>query len=248
MHRLIFQLKLLSFVMNTSVRHLAIIPDGNRTRAKNQWIQTFQWHFAWQKNSLDLMHRVFSNTQIQVFTIRWLSTENLLRRSQQELDYLADIYESSLDHASVFMKEHKISLRRIWSKEWMTPRLIKVLEDAVDVLTFDSKKTICLGINYGGHDEILRGIAKWNEAWADTSQLTAQWFERYLDLYGLPAVDLVVRTKAKMATRLSWYLLRWVWYAELYFTDILFPDFWNAQLQDALVWFEEVKEYRNFGK
>jgi undecaprenyl diphosphate synthase len=61
-------------------------------------------------------------------------------------------------------------------------------------------------------------------------------------------VDLVVRTKSHLATRLSGYLLRWIAYAELYFTPVLFPDFDVEQLQKALDWFEEVKEHRNFGK
>lgn len=230
------------------MRHLAVIPDGNRTRAKDQWMPTFQWHLAWQKNSFELMSRIFSNTQIHAFTIRWLSTENLLNRSKQELDYLADIYESALEQSSEFMRTNAISLRRIWSKEWMTPRLISVLENAMKALTFDSEKTICLWINYGGHDEILRGIAQWKNAWADMDELTPSWFEKYLDLYGLPPIDLVIRTKSHMATRLSWYLLRWIAYAELYFTQVLFPDFWISDLKEALAWFEDVKEYRNFWK
>lgn len=209
---------------------------------------TFQWHLAWQKNSFDLMQRIFSNTTINAFTIRWLSTENLLKRSKEELDYLAEIYESAIDQASVFMKKHMISLRWIGSKEWMTPRLIQVLENAVCNLTFDSERTICLWINYWGQDEIIRWIRKWHQAWSTLEELTTRWFEKYLDLYELPAVDLVVRTKAHLATRISWYLLRWISYAELYFTDVLFPDFWTIELQKALTRFEEVKGHRNFGK
>jgi undecaprenyl diphosphate synthase len=146
------------------------------------------------------------------------------------------------------MKKYMISLRWIWSKEWMTPRLISVLEDAQKRLTFDSERTVCLWINYGGHDEILRGISKRYDAWAQKDELSSDVFGKYLDLFGLPAVDLVIRTKAHMANRISWYLLRWIGYAELYFTDVLFPDFWITELQKALTRFEEVKEYRNFGK
>jgi undecaprenyl pyrophosphate synthase len=59
------------------------------------------------------MKRVFSDTKIKAFTIRGLSTENLHKRSKKELDYLADIYESSIEQAAVFMKKYMISLRWI---------------------------------------------------------------------------------------------------------------------------------------
>lgn len=235
-------------MVETSVRHIAIIPDGNRTRATSQSLQTIEGHLAWQQNSFVLMQWVFKNTAIDVFTIRWLSTENLISRTTKELDYLALIYEQALDQAAEFMTERKISLRRIWSPLWMNERLISVLESAVAKLTFETDKVICLGINYGGHDEILRWIQHRYDQGADGAELTREWFANHLDMKWLPMVDLVVRTKSHLATRLSGYLLRWIAYAELYFTPVLFPDFDVEQLQKALDWFEEVKEHRNFGK
>lgn len=235
-------------MVETSVRHIAIIPDGNRTRATNQGLQTIEGHLAWQQNSFALMQWVFSNTNIDVFTIRWLSTENLTSRTTQELDYLAMIYEQAIEQAAEFMIEKRISLRRIWSPVWMSDRLINVLESAVARLTFETDKVICLGINYGGHDEILRWIKHWYDQWADSTELTKEWFANHLDMKWLPMVDLMVRTKSHLATRLSWYLLRWIAYAELYFTPVLFPDFDVDQLKKALNRFEDVKEYRNFGK
>lgn len=246
--RLLYHLLVYIRMITTAVRHIAIIPDGNRTWAEQNDLPTMQWHLQGQRNSMELMTWVFSHTPITTFTIRGLSTENLLHRTQQELDYLADIYESALGAAAEFMTKKQISLRWIGSPTWMSKRLITVLEEASQKLTFDSDKTVCLGINYWWHDEIIRGVHKRHQQWADMTQMTADWFGKYLDLYGLPAVDLVVRTKAHLATRISGYLLRWIAYAELYFTEVLFPDFSPDELQKALDWFEEVKEHRNFGK
>jgi undecaprenyl diphosphate synthase len=67
-----------------------------------------------------------------------------------------------------------------------------------------------------------------------------------LDFADVPQLDLVIRTKGKMAQRLSGFMLWWIGYAELYFTEKLFPDFDISDLEEALKWFNDVYEYRNF--
>ena len=112
----------------------------------------------------------------------------------------------------------------------------------------ESDKHLCIAINYGGRDEIIRGIKKWSTEDGDRASLSEETFGKYLDFGNLPPVDLVIRTKGDEAKRLSGFMLWWIAYAELYFTPLKFPAFDTVALEQALVWFDEVHEKRNFGK
>ena len=97
----------------------------------------------------------------------------------------------------------------------------------------------------------MRGIEKYcedikNVKNKNVGKLTEEEFGKYLDLGDLPPVDLVIRTKADEARRLSGFMLWWIGYAELYFTDIKFPAFNLDELQKALTWFDSIAEKRNF--
>ncbi len=105
-------------------------------------------------------------------------------------------------------------------------------------------------MNYGGRDEILRGIQKLYAS-GDLNHkesLTEEDLGKYLDFAALPNVDLVIRTKGNMARRTSGFMARWIGYAELYFTDVTFPAFDEKEFDTALAWFDAVAEERNFGK
>lgn len=69
-----------------------------------------------------------------------------------------------------------------------------------------------------------------------------------MDLGDFPPIELVIRTKGKMAQRLSGFMTWWISYAELYFSDKYFPDFTVNELQKVLEWFNSIVEYRNYGK
>jgi len=236
-------------------RHIAIIPDGNRTWAKMQGLPSFIWHAKGFDRVVELTKYIFTNTPIEALTVWWLSTENLKNRSKEELDYLFDIYKKWWKSLEEFLQENKINFKWVGSEKWLPQDLVDYLRNLENKYKFDvSKPKWCVvAVNYGGRDEIIRWI---NKLLHDFSRLGPRFydeideelFSKYLDFADLPPIDLVIRTKWKMAKRLSWFMLWWIWYAELYFTDKFFPDFDVDELNKALKRFNEITKHRNFGK
>jgi undecaprenyl diphosphate synthase len=79
-------------------------------------------------------------------------------------------------------------------------------------------------------------------------EITKENMEKYLDFNWLPNLELVIRTKQKLAKRLSGFMLWWIWYAQLYFTDLYFPDFNVEEFKKALEWYNTTVNTQNFGK
>lgn len=242
-------------------RHIAIIPDGNRTRAKEQWLSSIKGHFAWQENTKNLVRYVFSETSIEVFTIRGMSSENLLNRAEMELLSLFKLFHFSKEEEQELF-EKKVNCRWIGSEKWLPKRLVKYFKNLSEKFFFpDSKKQIVIAVNYGWRGEIIQGIQDlWKHVYTQAKEI---WYEKameeiehididtfssYLAFHDLPPVDLIIRTKADEAKRLSGFMLRRIGYAELYFTDIKFPAFGPEKLQKALERFDSIAEKRNFGK
>lgn len=242
-------------------RHIAIIPDGNRTRAKEQGLSSIKGHFAGHKNTENLVRYIFSETPIEVFTIRWLSSENLLGRAEMELLSLFKLFHLSKEEEQE-LEEQRVNITWVWSAKWLPKRLVKYFRKLEEEFFFpESNKRIVIAINYGGRGEIIQWI---QDLWKHIKEQAKEiWYEKaveeienididtfgsYLAFHGLPPVDLVMRTKANEAKRLSGFMLRWIGYAELYFTDVKFPAFDPSELEKALQRFDSIAKKRNFGK
>jgi undecaprenyl diphosphate synthase len=109
----------------------------------------------------------------------------------------------------------------------------------------DSKKTFVMAINYWWQDEILRAMKKLKDIGDEVSQ---ENLEKYMDFWWLPTVDLVIRTKQRLAKRLSWFMLRWIGYAQLYFTDLYCPEFTVDEFEKAITRWRDSLGTQNFWK
>lgn len=231
-------------------RHLALIPDGNRTRAKSQGLTLADGYLKSIDVGQELIEYIFTKTQIEVFTGRGLSTENVKERSKEELDLLFWLYKIAGDRLDTFLRENQVSFRWVWSPVGLSQDFVDYLVQKQRDFSFNTGKAVVFAINYGGRDEILRGIAKLiadggTQNFASSQEET---FSRCLDFGDLPVVDLVIRTKWDMAKRTSGFMSRWIGYAELYFTETLYPAFTVQELQRALEWFDGIVVHRNYGK
>lgn len=229
-------------------QHIAIIPDGNRTRATAQWKPWKWWHYQAYKLTLKLINYVFDQTPVKAMTFRWLSTENLKQRSQEELDYLYDFSLALKKDLDKIMKKHQINFKRAWSALWLPEKVVSTLRELEAYFSFPTDKYVVYAINYGGRDEIVRWIHQRAKVDGNIENLTEESFGQYLDFSTVPVVDFVIRTKGELASRLSGFLLWWIGYAELYFSSLHFPDFSVDQLKSALSWFDERAKTRNWGK
>jgi len=226
-------------------KHVALIPDGNRTWAKEKWFMSFVWHLEWFNRATEITQYIFSNTPIEVFTIWGLSTENLTNRSEKELEYLFELYKKIPQDLFDFLKENKVNFKVIWNKDRLPQHLVDFLDIKEKELKVNSWKTLVLAINYGWQDELLRGIQKLCD---NKEKATKENLEKYLDFWWLPPVELVIRTKQKLAKRLSWFMLWWIGYAQLYFTDIYCPDFTVEEFNKAIKWYLSTAKTQNYGK
>ena len=218
-------------------KHVAIIPDGNRRWAKEKGKPTTEGHRYAAQTTLPNLINELIKLEIKYFTFWALSTENLIGRTKEELSHLFNLIRISLKSKYKEFKEKKIRLKIIGN-------LIKLPEDLqkeaykITKETMNNKKiTIVLGLNYGGRDEIIRAIKR-------GKNLTKENLGNYLDTAGIPDPDLIIRTGGEK--RLSGFMLWQSEYSELYFSDLLFPDFTAKELEKAIINYSE--RQRRFGK
>lgn len=228
-------------------RHLAIIADGNRTRAKNQGLSAMDGHFAGAKNTIDMLQYIFSTTPIEVVTWWFLSTENLKNRSQEELQFIFGIYKLIGNDLDEFLWANHINFRWVGDRTGIPEDFLEFLDNKQTTFNFpESNRTAVFALNYGGRDEIIRGIKSLTQD--QIENLTEHSFWEVLDFGWLAPLDMVIRTKWDTAHRTSGFMARWIGYAELYFAKEYYPWFTTTHLDEALKRYDSVAEERNFGK
>ena len=227
-------------------KHVALIPDWNRTWAKEHWKLWIEWHYEWFQRCIELAIYIFEKTDIDVFTLWGLSTENLKNRTQTELDYLFGLYKKITESLYEMMRKNHVNFRVAGDKAGLPDYLVEFLNEKETEFKFeDSPKTFVLAVNYWWQDEILRAMKKLNDSW---DEINKENLEKYMDFGWLPTVDLVIRTKQKLAKRLSGFMLWWIGYAQLYFTDLYCPDFTVYEFEKAINRWNDSLWTQNFWK
>lgn len=176
-------------------KHVAIIPDGNRTRAKINGKTVPEAYMISYERALELIVYTFTKTEVKIFTLRGLSTENAKKRPKEEFDFLMNMYKIVEEDLDEFMKEHKINFKVIGDLEGITDDFRDYLTAKQRRNTYDSDRCFIFAINYGGRDEIVRGIKKLAATGKDLSKITEEEISASLDLGDIPPIELVIRTK-----------------------------------------------------
>ena len=214
--------------------HIAVIMDGNGTWSKRKGLSKKQGHQRGVKSAKNFTSYSL-DAGIKNLTLFALSNENLLR-SKFELSNLFDIFFYSFAEEKEFLKHNKIRIKFIGNLD----KLPKKLKDNALSLEYETKKNkklnLFVALNYGGKQDIIQAVKK--------SKNKTSSFENHLFSKDLPEVDLLIRTGGYR--RLSNFLLWQTSYAELYFTDVLWPDFRKKNFAKALDWYRSVN--RKFGK
>ena len=214
--------------------HIAVIMDGNGTWSKRKGLSKKKGHQKGVKSAKNFTSYSL-DAGIKNLTLFALSNENLLR-SKFELSNLFDIFFYSFAEEKEFLKDNKIKIKFIGNLD----KLPKKLRDNALSLEYETKKNkklnLFVALNYGGKQDIIQAVKK--------SKNKTSSFESHLFSKDLPEVDLLIRTGGYR--RLSNFLLWQTSYAELYFTDVLWPDFRKKNFFKALDWYRSVN--RKFGK
>ena len=228
--------------METNLKHIALIMDGNRTWAKAKGLPKMIGHTEGAKN-LRRVAKAASDRGIAYLTLWALSTENFKNRGEDELKHLFSLAEKIIDHITDF-EENNVRFNLIGDVSKLPESTQKVLYDLEEKTAQHNGMVLTLAINYGGRDELVRATQKMIEGGLSAEDVTEESFEKYLDTHDMPDVDMVIRTSDHQ--RLSGYLPWQTTYAELYFPKVKWPAFSEDDLDKAIEWFNEQK--RNKGK
>ncbi len=227
-------------------KHLAIIMDGNGRWAKQQGILRAIGHENGTK-AVKIIVEACAKLGIENLTLYAFSTENW-NRPKLEVDTLMNILVNSLKKELPILKKNNIRLNTIGNTDLLPSKARKQLLEVIEQTKENNRMTLTLALSYGSREELISAFKKITEkintnqlAIADINEAT---INQHLYTYDLPDVDLVIRTSGEH--RISNFLLWQIAYAELYFTDVLWPDFREKDLHEAIISYQ--KRERRFGK
>ncbi|AXQ22234.1 di-trans,poly-cis-decaprenylcistransferase [Acinetobacter wuhouensis] len=227
-------------------KHVAIIMDGNNRFAKKKQLQKGDGHRE-GKNVLDPIVEHCRKVGVRALTVFAFSSENW-NRPQYEVDLLMKLLEDTIHEQIPRMVKFEISLRFIGDRSRLSPALRELMLHAEQMTAKFSNMTLTIAISYGGMwdiaDTARRLAQQVKDQHIDVNQINTELFAQQISLGDLPAVDLLIRTGGDY--RLSNFLLWQAAYAELYFTDTLWPEFTVQELDHAFNVFSGRE--RRFGK
>ena len=221
--------------------HVAITMDGNGRWAQQRKLPRTSGHDEGLRTAKRIV-KAASDLGIKYLTLYVFSTENW-KRAEQEVGFLMNLIHTHLCSELAFYKENGIRVRHIGNFEALPQSIQKDIKQAMDDTADFKGMTVNLAINYGGRDEIIRGIKKILNNKITPDQLDEKLFSSYLDMPECPDVDLLIRTGGEQ--RLSNYLLWHVAYAEQIYTDTLWPDYSNEEFYSNIESFQH--RNRRFG-
>ena len=225
--------------MTFKLNHLAIIMDGN-ARWANKHNKTRAQGHKQGANTAKLLLPYASKLGIKYLTLYAFSSENW-QRPANEVSILIDLLIHYIKNEVKTFGEYQIKLNVIGDLSKLSPNLQKKIIQAVESTKNHSKMTVTIAFSYGGRNEIVNACQQAIDSGVKT--VTEASFQKFLYDPDMPDVDLLIRTSG--VHRISNFLLWQAAYAELYFTDRLWPDFNEDDLKAALEDYSQRK--RNFG-
>ena len=231
---------------NNLPKHLAIIMDGNGRWAKQQGLLRAIGHESGTK-SVKAIIEASAQLGIEYLTLYAFSTENW-NRPKLEVDTLMKVLINSLKKELVTLQKNNIKLNAIGNLEKLPKSAQKELLDVIDKTKNNTQMTLTLALSYGSREELVTAVrnicSKVKNNIISIDAIDDSIINEHLYTQNLPDVDLLIRTSGEH--RISNFLLWQIAYSELYFTDILWPDFKEQDLYEAIISYQ--KRERRFGK
>lgn len=227
-------------------RHLAVIMDGNGRWAKKKGLFRSLGH---EKGSQAVREIVETCAELPIpyLTLYAFSTENW-NRPKFEVDTLMKLLVSSLKKEIKTLEENNIKLNAIGNLDALPNKARRELLDVIEKTKTNSRMTLTLALSYGSREEITKTIKeislKVKNNLISPSNIDESVINNHLYTRDLPDVDLLIRTGGEH--RISNFLLWQIAYAELYFTDTLWPDYRKDHLFEAILNYQNRE--RRFGK
>lgn len=230
----------------TLPKHVAIIMDGNNRYGKRQALGEGEGHRA-GKNQLDPIVEHARRIGVNALTVFAFSSENW-QRPPAEVALLMELFAQTIREQIPRMKKHDIALRFIGERAQLSTELQQLMQEAESVTAHHTAMSLVIAVSYGGMWDIAHAAKQVaievERGLLNIDQINEQVLQRHISLSDLPAVDLLIRTGGDY--RLSNFLLWQAAYAELYFTETLWPDFSIDEFNKALIVFAQRE--RRFGR
>lgn len=227
-------------------KHVAVIMDGNGRWAKQQGLMRVRGH---EKGAKAVRQTVETCAELGIenLTLYAFSTENW-KRPKLEVDTLMKLLVSSLRKELKTLQDNNISLRAVGALELLPKSAQVELQEVINATENNKHMKLTLALSYGSREELISVIKKVasgvNEGNIAIEDINIDTINSHLYTNFLPDVDLLIRTSGEQ--RISNFLLWQIAYAELYFTEVLWPDFRKEHLLDALKNYQDRE--RRFGK
>ncbi len=219
-------------------RHVAVIMDGNGRWAKKRLMPRTFGHGAGM-NAMIAMARKAKAMGIRYLTVYALSTENLAR-PKEELEGLYTLIRKYFTKNVKELYAEGAAVRVIGDITALPAGVQQLIREGVENSPDDAQFFVILALNYGARAEIVRAV---NAAISRGERVTESELGKLLDTADMPDPDLIIRTGGEI--RLSNFLLWQAAYAEMYFTDVLFPDFDEKEFEKAIA--DYSRRNRRFG-
>ena len=213
--------------------HVAIIMDGNGRWAQKRGLKRTKGH---QKGAevLKKISEYVYDKKIKVLSVFAFSTENW-KRDKEEVDYLMDLFLKAFKDNFDAVKKKGVKVVFSGLKDKLSDRVVKAMEKMSEETKNNNNGVFNICLNYGGQDEIVSASKKISEDVLNGNlsidDINKDSFGKYL-FNDLPPIDLLIRTSGEY--RISNFMLWQMAYAELYFTDVLWPDFDEKQMDKAI--------------
>ena len=222
--------------------HIAIIMDGNRRWAKKRGLPARSGHQEGYKNFKKIAESCMK-MGVKMLTVFAFSTENW-KRSKTEISYLMKLFFDALNKEAEFFMKNGIKMNAIGQIEKFPKNIRNIIGKIMEDTKDNKKGVINLAISYGGRQEIIDTVKKIIKEKINPDKIDEKIFSNHLYTAGQSDPDLLIRTSGEM--RLSGFLPWQSVYSELYFSEKMWPDFDENDLQNAIKEFQNRK--RRFGK
>ncbi len=224
-------------------RHIAIIMDGNGRWAKKRKMPRTAGH-AVGAETFRKVATYCKDIGLEYLTVYAFSTENW-RRPKEEVDAIMGLLEKYLLEAIGQMERDRVKMKFFGDVSVLSPRLRELIERTEEISTRFEGCQVNICLNYGGRDELVRAMRRYAREVAEgrENDIDEAGVGSYLYSAGIPDPELLIRPGGEY--RLSNFLMWQSAYSELYFTDTLWPDFDEKEINRAIAEFQ--RRERRFG-
>jgi len=226
--------------------HVAVVMDGNGRWAKQRGLPRTAGHEAGEAALFDLVEGAIEIGVKEISAFAF-STENW-NRPKMEVELLMSLLINSLKNELKTLQENNIRLNSIGNLDLLPKSAQKKLQEVIETTKNNSRMVLTLALSYGSREELINAVKnisnKVKNNIISIDKIDESIINQHLYTRDLPEVDLLIRTSGEH--RISNFLLWQIAYSELYFTDVLWPDFKEDDLYQAIISYQ--KRERRFGK